>query len=288
VDTTWASLQPERGGPLTRPNDIDRAIERARADGMKLKLRVRAGIHAPEWAKEIGGPPITVYYTPSTEKNAGEEAGTIGRFWLPEFGAAYRDLQDKLAAEYDGVPEVAQVGVTRCGTIFTETYLRNTRDDRNVAALLGAGFTREADETCHVEQVQAHDVWRRTRSGVAFNPYQSIQPDGSVRVDVDYTISRMAQCREVLGPRCVIENYSLSDTRDEEPGYSRMYEEQRRLGPPFAFQTATAAKIGDFEEVLRYAADSGANSVELPRGYQHWPVDVLRGYAERLAANPVS
>jgi hypothetical protein len=97
VNTTWTSLQPTSGGPIVRPNDIDRAIKQAQSSGMTLKLRVRAGIDAPAWAKRIGGPPIRVYYTRSTVERAGRLAGTIGRFWDPEYGAAYADLQAKLA-----------------------------------------------------------------------------------------------------------------------------------------------------------------------------------------------
>jgi hypothetical protein len=287
VNITWASLQPTAEGPIARPNEIDQAIEQARSSGMALKLRVRAGIDAPEWAKKIGGPPIPVYYTESTVKRAGELAGTIGRFWDPGFGAAYRDLQEKLAALYDGVPEVRQTGVTRCGTIFTETYLRNTRDPRNVRALLDAGFTRRADERCHAEQIAAHSVWRLTRSGVAFNPYQGIQPDGRPDVDVAYTLTQMDNCRSTLGERCVLENYSLSTERLCDPDYQPMYARMRELGPPYDFQTATMKKIGDYQQVLAWAASFGASSVELPSGYRDWPTETLRPVGTRLAANPI-
>jgi hypothetical protein len=288
VNTTWASLQPNAGGPIARPNEIDQAIDQARSSGMALKLRVRAGIDAPEWAKHIGGPPIPVYYTESTVKRAGELAGTIGRFWDPRFDAAYRDLQEKLAALYDGVPEIRQTGVTRCGTVFTETYLRNTRDPRNVRALLDAGFTREADKRCHAEQIAAHSVWRLTRSGVAFNPYQGIQPDGKSAADLPYTLAQMDYCRSTLGGRCVLENYSLSTERLCDPDYQQVYAKMRELGPPYDFQTATARKIGDYEQVLDWAVSFGASSVELPTGYRDWPVETLQRHGARLAANPIT
>jgi hypothetical protein len=287
VNTTWASLQPNPGGPITRPNEIDQAIDQARSSGMTLKLRVRAGIDAPQWAKQIGGPPIPIYYTESTVKRAGELAGTIGRFWDPRFGAAYRDLQEKLATLYDGVPEIRQTGVTRCGTIFTETYLRNTRDPRNVQALLDAGFTTEADKRCHTEQIAAHSVWRLTRSGVAFNPYQAIQPDGKAVADLPYTLAQMDYCRSALGERCVLENYSLSTERLCDPEYQQIYAKMRKLGPPYDFQTATARKIGDYVQVLQWAVSFGAISVELPTGYRDWPVETLQRYGVRLVANPI-
>ena len=286
VDTSWASLQPQRGGPIVHPNDIDKAVAFARQHGMGLKLRVGAGIYAPEWAKHIGGDPVTFYYA-SASKRTGELAGTVGRFWHPEFGTAYEDLQNKLAALYDDVPEVRGLVVTRCQTIFSETYLRNTQDGQSTKALLQAGFTRAADDVCHNEQIAAHKVWQRTRSEVAFNPYQAIQADGSVKQDEAYAMSQMDFCRSTLGPRCILANYSISAGRPGSPGYAEVYGHMAKLGAPIAFQTATASKIGNWQATLDWAVRAGASSVELPTGYDAWSASVLGEHAERLAANPV-
>src|SRR6266540_4237685 len=51
----WATLQPEADAPLAARNLIDQAISVARAERLKLKLRVTAGIDAPDWAKRLGG-----------------------------------------------------------------------------------------------------------------------------------------------------------------------------------------------------------------------------------------
>jgi hypothetical protein len=282
VNTTWASLQPEQGGPIAHPNDIDRAIALARSKGYTLKLRVRAGIDAPEWAKRLDGSPVPMRYTAATVKKAGQSAGTIGRFWTPRFGAAYDDLQAKLAAAYDGVPEIRQTDITRCSTIFAETYLRNTKDSANAKALVAAGFTRAADDVCHTEQVASHTIWKRTLSNLAMNPYQAIAADGSVKQDLKYSLSEMRSCREVLGARCVLENHSLSSSRIKDSSYTAIFAEMKRLGGPFAFQTATAAKIGDYNAVLKWAAEYGAESVELPTGYESWPMAGLKKAAARF------
>lgn len=287
VTTSWASLQPSPGGPIVHPNDIDRAIAIAREQGMGLKLRVRAGIDAPDWAKRIGGEPVVFNYTSVTTKHAGQVAGTVGHFWLPQFGVAYADLQDKLAALYDDAPEVRSVVVTRCQTIFSETYLRNTRDPRAARRLLAAGFTRAQDETCHAEQILAHRVWQHTRSEVAFNPYQAIEANGSVKQDVAYTEAQMDYCRQILGPRCILANYSISDERPNGRAYAEVYAHMEKLGAPIAFQTATLVKIGSWQKTLQWAVDSGASSVELPTGYADWSAATLGGYAARLTANAV-
>lgn len=288
VDTSWASVQPQQGGPVVHPNDIDSAISYARATGMGLKLRIRAGIDAPEWAKHIGGDPVPFYYTESTKAHAGKPAGTVGHFWNPAYGAAYEDLQVKLAALYDDVPQVQTVVVTRCQTIFSETYLRNTRDPRSAAGLLKAGFTRAADDVCHNEQITAHKVWQHTRSEVTFNAYQAIQPNGSRVLDVAYSLSQMDYCRATLGPRCVLANYSISERRSAADGYGKIYDHMAALGAPIAFQTATSAKIGDWQATLGWAAGMGASSVELPTGYDSWPAPILGRYAEELTANSVT
>src|SRR6059058_1652582 len=62
VKVNWADLQPTPLGPIVAGNRIDQAIARVRMPDMAghvaLKLRVFAGIGAPEWAKSIGGDPL--------------------------------------------------------------------------------------------------------------------------------------------------------------------------------------------------------------------------------------
>jgi len=287
VSVPWAQLQPTQGGPIVHPNPIDDALAKAQAADMTVKLRVGAGIDAPEWAKQIGGNPIPLFYTGATVKHAGDVAGTIGRFWLPAFGAAYDDLQQKLAAAYDGNPALAQVAITRCSTIFSETYLRNTKDPRNAKALLAAGFTRAADDTCHDQQMRSHLVWTHTRSSLAINAYQAISPDGSVKPDLAYSLAQMAQCRQVLGQRCVLENYSLSASRINDPTYAQIYATMQRLGPPFDFQTSTMAKVGNLLGVLAFARSIGASSVELPTGYTAFSPSQFTPFENGLSANTV-
>lgn len=277
VDVAWASLQPTQGGALVHPNAIDTAIAYAKAHNMALKLRVAAGTGAPAWAKSLDGAPIPVKYTAATKGKAGVVAGTIGRFWLPKFGAAYQDLQNKLAAAYDDVPQIRETDVTRCATIFEETYLRNTKLAENATTLLRAGFTRALDDVCHNQQIQAHTVWKHTRSDVSFNTYQAIASDGSVKGDLTYTLSQMDYCRQILGARCVLSNHSLSSTRLADKDMIAIYGKMKAMAAsgPFALQTATAAKIGDWNKAITWAVTSGASSIELPTGYTSWSLSTL-------------
>jgi hypothetical protein len=285
VDVAWADIQPQPFAPLAADNAIDRAITSVRnlaggAGGdMRIKLRVNAGVEAPEGAKHLGGEPVVVDY-----EGYQDLQGTIGRFWTPEFGAAYNDLQVKLAAAYDLVPEVSQVEITRCMTFYAETFLRQAGTPSTPAALLAAGFTVDADKRCHRQQVQAHKVWRRTRSGLAFNPYHLIRPNGNVSSELSFPKEMIGYCRLVLGGRCVLENYSLSSPL-RDGLYPELYSALQAAGGPRAFQTAAQSRIGDWRATLSYAVEVGAASVELNRSYPTYDLNELAAFSQALRTN---
>src|SRR5712692_6808847 len=127
VNAFWSDLQPAENDPIAANNAIDSAIARAQgleASGAHIGIKVRfyAGIDAPQWAKNLGGGPVTIY-----DPTAGR-GGTVGRFWTPQFGAAYDAVWQQLATKYDSVPEIRQIEVDRCGTVFTESLVRDTAD----------------------------------------------------------------------------------------------------------------------------------------------------------------
>jgi hypothetical protein len=119
-------------------------------------------------------------------------------------------------------------------------------------ALLRAGYTLARDNAAQVHNMSA-GTWSRTPVEIAFSPYQSLRWDGSVRQDVTYTIARMREFRAKRGAQAVLANYSLSETRPSSTGYGPMFAEQKRLGPPIAYQTATFNKIGDWRATLEFA-----------------------------------
>ncbi|WP_305783638.1 hypothetical protein [Symbioplanes lichenis] len=293
VRVTWAQLQPTReagtnhGGALTTT-----AIDTALASGRPVRLRVTAGIDAPGWAKTLGGNGAALpWYTEPT----GGPVGTIGAFWSPEFGQAYANLQERLAGLYDQNSELLrEVVVSRCTTEFAEPYIRQTGQlARNRAALKAAGYTAAADEQCHRDEIAAHAVWTRTRSYLAFNPYQRITEAAgdapwTASVDPAFTRAMIDHCRTVLGARCVLGNNSLDPDRPAD--YLSLYAYMAGKGGPIGFQTATAAKICDqmspcppqkWNDTLAMALNYGAGSVELPEaatGYTSWPIEEFPPY----------
>lgn len=281
VNVTWTQLQPSPNGPLTENNPIDQAILAARAlgAGVGVKIRLLTGIDAPAWVKALDGGPVSVY---STLDHVG---GTIGRFWTTDFGRAYDDLWDKLAARYDAVPEVREITASRCMTVFAETFLRDTSDPTTVSNLLAAGFSATADQTCIQQEIADGAVWKQTRIGVAFNPYQEILPGGIVRVDEGFTEGMMQYCRTELKAQCVLENNSIR-WPPMDSAYTEMYAAMQSLGAPISFQTAAGARIGSLTQTLTWAASVGADAVELPQGYEATPVATLAGAAQALEVNP--
>src|SRR6266540_2369346 len=260
VSVGWADLQPTAGGPLAAANPIDQAIASARARQLQLKLRVLAGTSAPDWAKRLGGDPVRVV-------DAYGHSGTVGRFWNADFGRAYLDLQRRLAARYDRVPEIAETQVTRCTTFFAEPFLRQGRNPTTIRNLVRAGYTAAADEACQRQQVDAHAVWSRTRSGLSFNPYQRVQADGGIKNDEEFTEQMMRYCRSRLGDACVLENHSIR-TGGQGRLYDQMYQAMRALGGAIGFQTAAPSRIGSLLGTIDWAIAQRAASVELPVSYR--------------------
>ncbi len=284
VNVYWKDLQPTPGASLTPNNAIDRAITEVNAlnaqhgTQLGLKIRVFAGIWAPQWVKDLGGSPISLV------NPQGGGTGTIGRFWTDAFGSAYDHFEDMLAAKYDEVPVVREVTISRCTTFYDEPFIRDTNDPGDVTALLDAGYTPTADEQCQRQEIATATVWQHTRSDLALNPYEVIGTAGTKAVDEPFTLEMMQYCRQLLGLGCVLENNSLRYPVTGN-GYEAMYESMSELGAPISFQTATADRVGDLSETIGYAVTLGANSVELPGGYQSIETPATFSASSKLLAN---
>lgn len=296
VNAHWADLQPEPNGPIARDNQIDRAVATARRwnqahphdPPVAVKVRVFAGVYAPQWAKRLGGAPIR-YASP----NHPRRAGTFGRFWTGGFGAAWQRLQRELAAIYDNpraYPEIRDVTVSRCTVASAETMVRGPAVLR---ALVAHGYTAADDEGhdgrggCIRDEIDEASVWRDTHLSVAFNEFHrpaGTLPSGRPRIQRDpaFTEAMMRYCVDRLGARCVLENNAIRATYAEKrldlhpgpaggknPGavYRQLAAVKARTGQTLTFQTAVDQLVGDLPATLRWAIQMGANSVELPLGW---------------------
>ncbi|HZQ84168.1 MAG TPA: hypothetical protein VFA83_05000 [Acidimicrobiales bacterium] len=277
VNVGWADLQPTANGGIASGNAIDAAVAaiHSRSDlaGMRFKLRVMTGPQSPEWAKRLGGGPFGIQWDGANL--------TMPKFWTPEFGAAYASFMTKLAAKYDGTPELAQVEISRCMLTTAEPLLRGGSVPAVPKALVAAGYTSDLDDQCQHDEIRTHDIWKQTRSGLALNPYQRIDSTGWVTGDEPYTETIMDSCRSILGTRCVLENNSVRSPQQPDP-YPQMYSAMTSMAAPIGFQTAAADRIGDEMQALQYAVGYGANSIELNRDYPNYDPTQLAKIRQQL------
>jgi hypothetical protein len=272
VKVGWSALQLTGDGPVEPGNAIDTALATVRELNatdptlrLRVKLRIYAGGASPDWAKNLDGPPMTI-----CDPSFPSYCETVPRFWTDRFRDAYQRLHDELAARYDAAPEVLEIVVDRCTTIYAEPYIRQGTLAQNLGEYRRAGYTLPLDQRCHRQEIDAHGVWETTRSSVAFNPYQRIDTATEplrVKSDVDFARSMMHHCRQSLGARCVLGNNSIRD-RSGGAAYDALYAEIAALGPPVYFQTATMGRVGDLDATLGWAESQGAGMVELPLGYE--------------------
>jgi hypothetical protein len=283
VQVNWADLQPVASGPIVLNNPIDAAIANAHSlnaahpgVNMRLKLRVYAGTGAPAWAKALGGSPLQL-----CERRA-SSCGSVGRFWTPAFGAAYADLQTKLAALYDGIDVVREVAIDRCTTLSAEPFLRQVNYAPNLVQYRSAGYNLAADQQCQRDEIDAHKVWAQTRSSLAFDPYTAVTATATYTDEV-FTESMMDYCRASLGSQCVLGNNGLRDS-DQGPDFDAMYNAIKARGAPIYFQTATYSRLHSLPATIQLALNDGAAMVELPVGYVHLSASQLAPLDTQLEA----
>ena len=127
LNVTWAQLHPAEGGPLAT-SAIDSAIAPVNAHNASngtnvgIKLRVWGGYTAPEWAKNIDGPPITVTGEAEVDPDVFTPQ-TIGRFWTADYIDAWTNLQNALAATYDSNPVIRGISQTAGAAATDEPFV---------------------------------------------------------------------------------------------------------------------------------------------------------------------
>jgi len=263
VVASWQQLQPTKGGPLVANNVIDRMLAQIRVYNahhpkkpLAVKLRVWAGFMAPNWAKRIGGAPISATHSGHLR--------TVGRFWSPAYRKAFADLQTLLAARYDSEPLIREVSVTQCMSFTAEPFFVPVDQTEDVLKnLRKAGFNDTDYKDCLQNAVSDYSAWQQTRIEFPFNPYRTRPNEGNG--NAAFTIRVMANCRKTLGVRCVLDNHDLNNPLGT--SIQPIYTEMKNLKPEIEFQTLNKTPP-DFPGTIKLAVSYGASSVEL---YQDFP-----------------
>jgi len=136
----------------------------------------------------------------------------------------------------------------------------------NISALLDAGYTLAADETCPArgDRCECGLAAHPRRSCV--HPYEVIGAGGVTSTIKLFTESMMAYCRQVLRTQCVLENNSLRTP--PLASYAAMYQSMTTSASRSHFRRQRCPRIGSLTATLQYAVTLGASSVELPGGYE--------------------
>ena len=152
---TWASLQTSQAqntagtiaghnADFSGSNAIDtailemRAYNQANGTSQGLKLRIAMGINSPTWAQSLGG---AGFYAETNQQGTVTASGTCPLFWTSAFGTAAANFEAALIAAYDSVPEILEVVLARCQTVFTEPMIRQQiADPTYLSNATAAGF----------------------------------------------------------------------------------------------------------------------------------------------------
>jgi hypothetical protein len=296
INVAWSRLQPE--GPLSLDRSaIDSALEQMRAYNrdplthVKLRaiLRVWAGIVAPDWAKSLGGPAVTVFSSMPDPDRANR---TVGRVWSAAYRRAWRRLQDRLGDIYDSEPLIAQISNTSCTTDDDEPN-GISRDFDSAAGIssLGqlhqAGLSDAAFIDCLKNSPQDYVHWPTTFVNATFGAVFRTDhvPDYQHPPrDPGMAVALITMWRSELGPRAVLSNHNLSTPLN--PRQMAIYRALSAAGPPLSFQTHSPNGL-DWPGTVKAAVCLGAQSLELwnmtnKGGYMALPTATLIGWSNEL------
>lgn len=247
-DVSWSALQDAVNGPLLSSGitNVENALASATALGMWTKLRIFAGTRAPAPVKAIGGTPVSIF-DPVDGKT-----GTVGRWWLPDYQAAYADLIAKVAARWNDDTRLVDVPVAGCSTVYAEPCIHQLADDPTREALYAAGLTLEKDVAAQKLSIEAHKPLTSIATSFAFNPLQwprPLRPGEAPDADcatcvtkfadsIENTLLLMDYGKSILGKR-----WSPGNNSYREGGlgakYDQMYAKMKALGGGY-IQTAAA------------------------------------------------
>jgi len=287
VDEDWSQLEPEPGqydwtpldASLASVSEFDQAHP---THQLAVKLRVFPGFSAPNWAKSIGGPPLSVI----TNSKSGR-TNTLGRWWSESYEAAWSTFQNALAARYDHDPLIAGVQVTSCSTTTDEPFIVNAVD---LPPLEAAGRTTAAYESCLQGALRNYSGWHNTAVYFPINTMPKLDngpKNGSIFAT--QIVQQCAASASKSGPRCVIDNHGLGKTSHASFNWlSTAIDHLWQQNPTttlVAFQADSQTKGEDCAAIVDAISDH-AGSVELWQPISG--VDGYRGFAANSLADLAS
>ena len=261
VNATWDQLEPRQGtfdfSVLDASFAAITAYDHAHPESpLGARLRVFAAFAAPQWAKELGGPAISVPVKAGTTSTP-----TLGRWWETPYRQAWASLQQALAKRYDGQPVLHDVAVSSCATLTAEPFVIAPGTMKAAGA---AGWTPSAEQACLDGALSDYAVWRHTAIYYPMNPFPG---DPAITTEV---MGRCARSQRGGGPWCILGNNALSPDSATTGRVAPVYEEINGLWSADATRTPVSFQMNGpqpstYCDAMVVAVEHHAQSVEL------WP-----------------
>lgn len=276
-------------------------IEKTRKiPGIKIRLRVMCGIHAPVFVKQLGGSGLSdPVHGIDCSKTGGvalfnqhdKRGGSIPRYWIPEVLGQYEQLMIEVARRYEDAPEICDVVASGAMTTYAEPFYRAHGEPVSNELLFRAGLNFEKDKAAHERVILIHNkLFQKTRTSLALSSWDIIDASPKhVRMDFKPTYEFANWARRLMSNRLVLQNNGTgADAGCPNNGApsSQHFCYLADVEGPKGFQTRTIQRLGGNEEGLLKTLDNafrmGANFVELPSGFQKFNQAKLEKYDAKL------
>jgi hypothetical protein len=271
INATWSQMQPAAGGAVNF-SVTDAALAQVTAYNgsasapLGVKLRIYGGSNAPQWAKSLGGGPITIYRNPAGCNGQTDTCPlTVGPFWTTQYISDWRTFQAAVAAKYDANPLIVAVAVTSCAAQTDEPFVSSS-GPVSKANLGAAGYSDMMEQNCLTNATADYKAWVSTDIDFTFNSY-SLFTGG---LDPSFTQSVMTICRNQAGSRCVLDNHALETPLTSDP---QVYQNIAAMGGLINFQTQSPEGMGCiWPETITQGLILGARAIEI------WPEAKFQGF----------
>jgi hypothetical protein len=285
----WADLEPSEG----RFNFA--VVDSALASRLPVRLRVWAGVYAPNWLKSKLG-------TVGVQNDQTNAKETMVPYWRSTVAAQYWSYYEKMQVALrahigESNPLIRGIQISGTMFVYSEPFLHQFKSAYTRQYVLASGWTAKRDKAAQIKCLDIHKkVWKKIPQLFAFNSYQYVKGN-NVRMDPKYVKKFIKSLRSRFGKRAVIANHSIRESYiGLHKSKKSCYFYLKKKGPLY-FQTATwdrIAKKGSrasnkqrhaaLVKVINWAIAMGAEAVELPEG-NNLTAKEIKAFTRKLKKN---
>ena len=219
LNVTWAELEPTSGqfnyAAINSAVNAVSAYNTSHGTDIGIKLRVWGGVVAPDWVKNLDGPPVATSGKATIDPtNYGSR--TFPKVWTADYNEAWLELQTDLATHvtgggsvtYDGNPIIRGISQTAGITASDEPFVSlptsapissgATQGVDQFGALVSGGYSDYAEMLTLRAAIASYAAWATTPLDYTINPYHlytSGSPYGSATNDQNFAIAVLQQTR---------------------------------------------------------------------------------------------